>query len=127
MWWMIINTPDDGVHLWELGDRDPAPAIHAAKALLGVPPSTDAMLDGSAWDVQITPGQPHDQLMSRAVIHDPTDLDGADVSAYRAAESAACREGRVRDARQVIDSLDETTRTAVLAAYGRVPASPTKR
>lgn len=124
-WWLIIGTPD-GIHCWPLGDSDPTRSILAAKVLLGVPPGAGPMLDDTAWDVQTSPGRPHDTLLARATIHDLAELARVDVTAYRAAEADACRGEQVQAARDLLDSLDDQTIAAVLAAYGRVPAAPTK-
>lgn len=125
-WWLIIGTPD-GIHCWPLGTRDPAPSIIAAKALLGVPAGAWPMLDGSAWDVQVAPGRPHDTLMTRATLHDLGDLAQVDVAAYQAAEAAAHRDDQIRAAKQVIDSMEPTTKAALLDTYGRVPTTTPKK
>lgn len=118
--WLIVGTPD-GIHCWPLGDRDPALHVLAAKALLGVPPGAGPMLDGSAWDVQVAPGRPHDTLLGRATLHDLADLAQVDVAEYRAAEDAEHKAERVRSAKRAVDALDPTAREQLLAEYTRSP------
>lgn len=90
--WLLAWTPD-AVHVWSLGERHPdgaitAARVAAAKTLLAFPdgwedapwrptPLTPApgRNEIPSWDVLLSYGDPHPQVLALATVHDLSDLE----------------------------------------------------
>jgi hypothetical protein len=98
MWWLIIHTPD-GVFTWPAwGEKDPIDEdlINRARVAAGFPDHDRWATDGSAFDLQLTLGKPHDNLLKRATVGKAEDLRKVDAGAV-----AKHAEGREADFRRV--------------------------
>jgi hypothetical protein len=120
-WWLIIGTPD-GPHCWPVGD-DPAELEHlvaAGRVLAGFPASEAWVDDGTAWDVQLTAGEPHDTLLVSAgdrvgTLEDLRKVDSGLVVAHQAARAEWLRARNVETVKLMLVALDADTLAAVLA------------
>lgn len=123
-WWVIIRTPAGG-GTWDIGDSTPErkdELVTRAKIVMGVPADWDPQ--NTNWDVQLTPGRPHNRAIASAPERPLNELEAVSREAladYRTAIHHAGRQAQMDRARQLIADLDPDQRATLLAEHVRTP------
>lgn len=116
MWWLIIRTPD-GVRCWPAGDDQAAHGqlVAAGRLLAGVPADDSWVASGSDWDVQLAQGEPRAELLERATVGTPRELQVVDVTAYEAQRARAAQTQRADVVADMLTGLDDAALSEMLA------------
>lgn len=123
-WWLIVRVPA-GVYAWALwaeGEQPVDELVDAARAALGVPVDDDAWLRDPRYDIQLTLGEPHRNLLEGATLGTVDVLRMVDpevVAAYRAQRAETKRAALLETARRVLAGLTDEVRAALLAEIGQ--------
>lgn len=122
MWWAIVQTPTD-LHVFPTGVEDINELVgddmlNAIRVLTGFPAHDKWVSDSSRWDLQLTFGTPHRQLLERAVEHTQQELRAVttkDVRAHADERRTAARQVLIDAAAAALSALEPHERDAVLA------------
>lgn len=108
MWWLIIRTPN-GVRCWPAGDDQSAhpTVVNAGRILAGMPADDDPI--GSAWDVQLSVGEPPAQLLRSATVGTLRDLRDVGLAAVDAYNAQRLQRVRVAAADRLATLLTEVS------------------
>lgn len=127
-WWLTIFVAGQ-VHCWQIGDPADDDALQniimRARTAVDFPPGDDWISQGDpGLRVQLAPGKPHDQLLSRATTHRLSELDAVDQAAldtYRSRYAQAVRASQLAAARRTAALLDPEDRAVLRAELSNQP------
>lgn len=129
MWWANIRTPQ-GRFLWPLneGDEPDNRLVMAARHLVGFPTHSD-WIDESEWDIMLSQGDPHPNLLAQATVGTTAELKKVTktkVDAYEAGMAETVKAAKRDAAKRALDALDDAARAEVLAEAAAIPPTPTE-
>lgn len=132
--WLIVHTPR-GPRVWPIGDPPPErldELVLAARDLAGVAAGSDWVRQGAGFDLLVTEGIPHKDLMATAIegTLGELELHAATPAAanYRQEHARLHREARVREAEAVLAGMSAEEVDAVIARRtGGAAATDSKR
>jgi hypothetical protein len=126
--WLVVKV-GGAPHCWPVGDTSDGArvreVIDRARVLVGFPAGDGWLADPARNTVQLTCGQPHEQLMAQATVHRLSDLDTVTVealTAYQAACDVDTSRMRMAAAKETMLALTSDERTQVIA---EIPPQPT--